>query len=801
MARSGVSASAVGQHIDCPAEVWNSISIHLRPHEFLQLCGVATGFFDEHGQRALWREFCIADGFAWVAESSIAEIGEESPSRGPQAPSGCRRVSPRTGRQHGLASGPEINWRRCFQANALANRQIGRLFARVRIREVELRVPVSAGAGGDSRVSKEHEWLNEHGWQHPSVLKRAVQKLLDPSPMPFRFRELIAGRPGLLIKRARCSVGEGPASAIVECPMSWSQTDGTLWQLPPHREPQEERVNGRSEVWPKSGDLVPGPYPWSCRGWLVEVVAKRPRVRQTQCSRGIDSIPIEDMTTVRRWLEVGRQSRSRNLTLGDLCLELTLLLPALGFHGDCDVLPESIWRPGCPVQCPCFQLQLHEDLFWTQGERLHLREVVLPKGGKVILFSRDTARPPKACAPQGAKTPFRSCSSSILGVLPAMQKTFTSNSTTVTTTSCSTVAETCGRTIDASPPRERTDTSSGDVVPHSKRLLLSSSGVRQLEFHPSRPGTMMVGRKDGVIAILDHEKDMQTHSMDIGVNPVLGIAWLHTHPEWAVVGTAHSGTTCMVRYDENKPGCMEQVRLESFAKLSSLSVNCTDDLFMASGFCHDVALYDTATGRRLRMLYGLHQHFINISRFSNTSPHVFATASFDCSCKVWDLREPMTGCHPVSTFTTDTLNVMCCFSPDDKHILCSGVGVALQQFSLSHRAPDEPVVRRFSVPTVNASTNYRRSLYLADGATIATVSTQESVLRLYKTEVPGRATGLIDFRGMLSRRCGCSAEGLQAEEYVQSVRSHPSDPSVLAALLSTSDPHPESFVSMVNLGA
>jgi hypothetical protein len=37
----------------------------------------------------------------------------------------------------------------------------------------------------------------------------------------------------------------------------------------------------------------------------------------------------------------------------------------------------------------------------------------------------------------------------------------------------------------------------------------------------------------------------------------------------------------------------------------------------------------------------VHSHFINITRFANRSPHIFATASFDHSCKVWDLRQPL----------------------------------------------------------------------------------------------------------------------------------------------------------------
>lgn len=294
---------------------------------------------------------------------------------------------------------------------------------------------------------------------------------------------------------------------------------------------------------------------------------------------------------------------------------------------------------------------------------------------------------------------------------------------------------------------------------------------------------------------------------------------------------------------------MEHYRLEPFAHLSSLSVNCTDDFFMTSGFCIDLGLYDLVSGRRLHMFRGLHQNFINILRFAHRSPHLFATASFDHTCKVWDLRQPVHSDRPAWFFGAETLNVMCCFSPDDRHVLCSGVDTALQQFSLDWRMDgsrqvlppraDGPAGSRFPLPALDSDTNYRRSLYLADGSLIATAATNESILRLYTASAPHQHRGMIDFRHVLlarrqlkSRTHAAEAVGLQVgtalatpprlpeptdpgtpeasegaestdpehEEYVQSLRCHPTDPSVLGALLSTCDAQPDSYIAMLRLG-
>lgn len=110
---------------------------------------------------------------------------------------------------------------------------------------------------------------------------------------------------------------------------------------------------------------------------------------------------------------------------------------------------------------------------------------------------------------------------------------------------------------------------------------------------------------------------------------------------------------------------------DDFDQLTSVHVNATDELFIASGYSKNVALYDINTGKRLNMFSDMHQQHINVVKFSNHSPSVFATSSFDQDVKMWDLRQgPFQPCFKA---TSSHGNVMVCFSPDDLYLLVSAV--------------------------------------------------------------------------------------------------------------------------------
>jgi len=819
-----------------PPEVWACVAAGLVPSQFVRLSGCMRDTIQPEERHRLWRFFCHFEGYArlWGKGSSKDDF---------QSTGSCEHE----GRNIGGPPTHEVDWSVLFQQNAMAEvLDADHVFSWVRVGDEEIRlVNILEGLEGNSAAvgipgSQEDEaaaektrtWLLAHGWYSSESLRDALLRLLVPkldTPPVLRLRELIANRPGGLLRCARWFSGDSPASVVVEWPLEKSRTCEP-WLLAPQTDEEEPPMAAGFSSFQQGPHALGRPL-----GWLVELTARQ-------------SLEVAELSHT-RWLHVQKDKAAANVTVRELCSAISAQLPHLGFQG-AKVWPASLQNPALPAEEVELGWLVQRDLRWTQSETLLLYEVRLPVGQgpcrwdeepenlgaghklrgirRLVLFQRNALR----CSPRLQRSRLHGqWDSTSAAALAGVSSLLPSGG-----------PEHAWRARSSSrDQRPRNLGVQKSEVLHSRRLLHTSSGVRQFEFHPARPEIMLVGKKDGAVAIINHETDIQTHSRQIDVHPVLGLAWFNTQPQWAVAGASHSGNIQLLRYDEGRLGEMENTMLEPFAQLSSLSMNCTDDYIMTSGFCIDVGLYDIYTGRKMKMFRGLHQNFINILRFSHLSPHLFATASFDHTCKVWDLRDPnIHADKPAHRCSTDTLNVMCCFSPDDHRLLCSGVDNALQQFDLRYQTGS-----KFPVPALRSDINYRRSAYMAGGNVVATVATNESILRLY--DASGRShncLGQLDFRNMLLRershggRPHSSQAGSRGRsstqhvptpastftipggrstpspsrhhedsgldngphvQYLQSLRCHPTDPLMLGALVAASEPSPESYIAAVRL--
>ena len=173
---------------------------------------------------------------------------------------------------------------------------------------------------------------------------------------------------------------------------------------------------------------------------------------------------------------------------------------------------------------------------------------------------------------------------------------------------------------------------------------------------------------------------------------ILGLCWLNRNPG-RFIGGCDNGSIQM--YDVNTMRATYQrthapttrirqtassasrdpavFTYDDFEQLTSLHVNCEDDVFLASGYSNDVGLYDVQSGRRIQTFPSLHREHINVLKFAHHSPHIFATSSFDRDLKLWDMRQQVSAKGAVYSVKSRNPNVMLCFSPDDHLLLSSAV--------------------------------------------------------------------------------------------------------------------------------
>ncbi|KNA15740.1 hypothetical protein SOVF_095500 isoform B [Spinacia oleracea] len=312
---------------------------------------------------------------------------------------------------------------------------------------------------------------------------------------------------------------------------------------------------------------------------------------------------------------------------------------------------------------------------------------------------------------------------------------------------------------------------------------------RQFEYNPSDSGLMAFGTLDGEVVVVNHENaKIFSYIPCLGaMNSVLGLCWLKRYPSKLIAGSdngslrlydvqhwqaAVTGRNC------NASG----FAFDDFDQLTSVHVNATDELFIASGYSKNVALYDINTGKRLNMFSDMHQQHINVVKFSNHSPSVFATSSFDQDVKMWDLRQgPFQPCFKA---TSSHGNVMVCFSPDDLYLLVSAVDNEVKQLS----AIDGRLLLDFEISSTGSSQNYTRSYYMNGRDYIISGSCDENIVRICCAQT-GRRLRDISLEG----------RGSGASMFVQSLRGDPFRDFNMSILAAYMRPSSKSEIIKVNL--
>ncbi|XP_075511164.1 protein DWD HYPERSENSITIVE TO UV-B 1 isoform X4 [Primulina tabacum] len=312
---------------------------------------------------------------------------------------------------------------------------------------------------------------------------------------------------------------------------------------------------------------------------------------------------------------------------------------------------------------------------------------------------------------------------------------------------------------------------------------------RQFEYHPSDSSLMAVGTLDGEVVVINHESEkIVSYIPSLGaMNSVLGICWLKNYPSKLIAGSDNGSLrlydvqrmaiTSGGIYDSR--GC---VMFDEFDQLTSVNINSTDELFLASGYSKHVALYDISSGRRIQIFADMHREHINVVKFSNHSPYLFATSSFDQDVKMWDLRQRPN--QPCYTASSSRGNVMVCFSPDDHYLLVSAVDNEVKQLL----AVDGRLHLDFGIASTGSSQNYTRSYYMNGRDYVISGSCDEHVVRVCCAQT-----------GRRLRDVSLEGKGAGTSMFVQSLRGDPFRDFNMSILAAYVRPSSNSEIFKVNL--
>lgn len=219
---------------------------------------------------------------------------------------------------------------------------------------------------------------------------------------------------------------------------------------------------------------------------------------------------------------------------------------------------------------------------------------------------------------------------------------------------------------------------------YTVKVLSGKYRPRQFEFHPLNSQLIFGTIKGNICTVsLDEKNSPISFLGNYGSNPldaILGLCWMRMHPYRFISGSTSGRLTCgdTRNHVVNESIVTPVKEYDRFNRLTSVHVNSENRHLLVSGYSNFARIYDVETGNVIHVYSNAHESHINISRFSNLSPCLFATSSFDGTAKAWDTR--ISSRRSIYSVACNSGIVMINFSPDDNFLLASALDNEITQF-------------------------------------------------------------------------------------------------------------------------
>jgi coatomer subunit beta' len=155
-----------------------------------------------------------------------------------------------------------------------------------------------------------------------------------------------------------------------------------------------------------------------------------------------------------------------------------------------------------------------------------------------------------------------------------------------------------------------------------------------VDFHPTKPW-VLASLHTGKVCIWNYQSQAIEKSIDVTESPVRSAKFV-AHKQWIVTG---SDDKFIRVYDYNS--CEKVKEFEAHTDfIRFVAVHPTLPYVLSASDDNLIKLWDWENDWACTRVFEGHSHYVMGVAFEPKNANIFASASLDCSVKVWDLGSP-----------------------------------------------------------------------------------------------------------------------------------------------------------------